>query len=89
MKPVLAISVAPGMALDNEYLGDILNRALDREFGAELVSVRLLTEPDELRAYEAGEMVLYRKPARRVGNTIVYRKDGEERRLEQLTAFSE
>ena len=77
------------MALDNEYLGDILNRALDREFGAELVSVRLLTEPDELRAYEAGEMVLYRKPARRVGNTIVYRKDGEERRLEQLTAFSE
>lgn len=91
MRPVLAISVHPslGASLDREYLADLLNRALDREFGSELVSVRLLTEPEDLRAYEAGEMVLYRKPARRQGNTITYRKDGEEHRLEQIVAFPE
>lgn len=90
MKPVLGITVHPQIhaALDGDYLTDLLNRALDREFGAgEFISVRLLTTEDDLRAYQAGELILYRKPARRRGNTITFRKDGREHRLEQTVAF--
>lgn len=89
MKPVLGITVASRLALDADYLTDLLNRALDREFGSELVSVRLLDSEEELRRFQAGELVLYRKPARRRGNTIIYRKDGQEHELEQTVAFPE
>lgn len=91
MKPLLALHITHP-DIEPDYVADLLNAALDREFGrtgAELVSVRTLATPEELRAYMAGEMVLYRKPARRRGNKITYQRDGIEHHLEQTTAFGE
>ncbi len=84
MKPLLALVSDQRVALDADYAADLINRALDREFGNELVHVALLTTPEDLRGYEAGDLILYRKPAhRRRGDKIVYNRDGTEVHLEQ------
>ncbi len=88
MKPLLALHVHPDAPdLTPAYLADLINEKMDREFARsgvrELVSVRLLANVEDLRAYEAGEMVLYRKPARKVGDRIVYERNGQRIELEQ------
>lgn len=92
MKPLLALHIESDRGITAEYVADVLNVALDREFGRggeELVSVRAISDPEDLRAYEAGEMVMYRKPARRNGRFITYRQGGQEHRLEQTQIFGE
>lgn len=90
MRPLLALHIEPDRGIDPAYVADVLNVALDREFGRggeELVSVRAITSPEELSAYEAGQMVMYRKPARRQGDIITYQANGEVRRLQQTSLF--
>jgi hypothetical protein len=93
VKPVLAFRIHPEVPLDPEYVADLINMAMDREFGRggvpEVVSVRLLSTEEELRSYMAGDLVLYRKPARRQGNVIEFERDGVRHRLEQTTAFGD
>ena len=93
MKPVLGIAIQEGLAVEPEYVAEVCQQRLDREFGLlgeQACYVRLLSTDDELRAWQAGELVLYRKPARRHGNTIVYRDHGgHEVKLEQETIFKD
>ena len=93
MKPLLAVFIEPERGIEPDYVADVVNVALDREFGRSgesLVSVRTLAGEEDLRSYLAGEMVLYRKPARRRGNQIIYKDNaGQEHRLVQQTAFPE
>jgi hypothetical protein len=93
MRPLLALHVHPDLNLVTpDLVADLVNAYLDREFGRvgpvrEPVSVRALHSVEDLRAYQAGEMVLYRKPARKVGDRYVYEKDGVRTELQQLKAF--
>lgn len=88
MKPVLAIEVYPGehaISLQDvvEYLEENL-AGLNDSMGQPVASVRLLSTGEELRKYEAGELVLYRKPTtRRTGDKIVYERDGQRVELRQ------
>lgn len=88
MKPVLAVEVLPGQhALTLEDVVEYLNEQVDGlndSVGQTVASIRLIRSGEELRQYEAGELVLYRKPkSRRVGDRIVYEKDGQRFELEQ------
>jgi hypothetical protein len=88
MKPVLALTIdSEVITVQPGTVADYINAYLDREFGEGSVSIRLLSTEDELRLWEAGQLVLYRKPARRFGNTIVYEKNGRRVELVQETAF--
>lgn len=88
MKPVIAVEVLPGghgTSLQDvvDYLEDSVGR-LNSAFDTPVAHIRLLRDGEELRQYEAGELVLYRKPkSRKVGDRIVYEKDGQRHELQQ------
>lgn len=86
MKPLL------GVTLDHRVQGmvtlpqveEICNAALAREFrNTDAVSLTLIASEEELREFEAGSLVLYRKRPRRQGNRYVYERDGERVELVQ------
>lgn len=88
MKPVLAVEVLPEQnATTLQDAVDYLEASVERlnsALGQPVVSLKLLTTGEELRQYEAGELVLYRKPTtRRRGDKIIYEKDGERVTLQQ------
>lgn len=89
MRPLLSLVIRTDIApaLDPEQIADMINFAMDREFTGGVVNVRVLRTVEDLQAYESGQMVMYRKPARKVGNKIVYERDGVRHELEQETLF--
>ena len=88
MKPLLAVEViAPDTGVTLEDAFDYVEQSVEKlntSLGQPTVTVRLLTNGEELRQYEAGELVLYRKPTtRRTGDKIVYERDGQRIELKQ------
>lgn len=91
MKPVIAFEIDPDApevtpALVAEVCRDATNHWFEFN-GKRMVAVRLLKTEEELRAYQAGELVLYRKPERRHDDTIIYEKGGERIELKQERLF--
>lgn len=88
MKPLLAVEVVAtdtGVTVEDayQYVEESVER-LNASLGTPTVKVRLLKTGEELRQYEAGELVLYRKPTtRRMGDKIVYERNGERVELKQ------
>jgi hypothetical protein len=83
VKPLLGVA---GAVDDLGELVEVCNEAIRANYGEETdVTVTALASEPELRAFEAGELVLYKRPPRRRGNKIMYVRDGEKVELEQIT----
>ena len=89
MRPLLGLVVSP--EVDVEELVDVFQHYADHEWGEGHVGLQLLTAEAELRDFQAGHIVLYRKPVRRQSSTdLSYRRaDGTVIKREQTTLFGD
>jgi hypothetical protein len=95
VRPLLGVQLREpdpdsGMAVEpGEVWEELAHHAEDRWHG--LVELVMLNTEDELKAFQAGHLVLYRKPVRRRAPTDVsYRRpDGTVVEREQTTLFGE
>ena len=86
MKPLLGIvGVEPEVL---EQAADVLDYELKDQYGGvNAVGLVLIRTEEELREFEAGSLVLYRKQARRRLDRFEYVHDGERVELVQETLF--
>jgi hypothetical protein len=88
VKPVLVIESLGDVAFSAADVVELVAEMFERSGLDPLFDLRVLSTEDELRSYEAGELVLYVRRPRQRG---VYRftKDGVEVRLVQTPLFPE
>lgn len=90
MRPLLGVHFGTE-GWDPEAVAETIAEYARHEWGGE-VAVFLLRDERELAEYQAGQMVVYRKPVRvdRSAGELGYRTaDGEEVRLRQEPLFGE
>lgn len=92
MRPLIGL-VVDEEAVDLHELLGLIQGTLDREYGDgdTVVGLQLIQTEPELQGFQAGHLVLYRKPVRRSKPTDVsYRRpDGTVIKREQTTLFDE
>ena len=92
MRPLIGL-VMDADAVDLHELVGLIQGTLDLEYGDgdTTVGLQLITTEAELAGFQAGHLVLYRKPVRRSKPTDVsYRKpDGTVIKREQTTLFND
>jgi len=91
MRPLLAIVLTEDAAVTLDDVLDVFQHYADHEWGEGVVGLQLLTSEPELRDFQGGHIVLYRKPVRRRSSTDVsYRRpDGTVIQRTQTTLFGD
>lgn len=91
MRPLIGVVIGPEADLSVEELAERIHELLAEDYANAHVGIQLLATEEELRAFQAGHIVLYRKPVKRASSTDVsYRRpDGSVIRREQQTLFDE